>query len=135
MIGYTMVGTKDLEKAKRFYEPIFEELGQELCFSDDQVATWGKKSDESAPRFISGYPFDGNEATVGNGVMTALLVPNSAKIDRLFEIALKHGGSSEGEPGPRPQYSKGFYAAYLRDPDGNKIAFVSYEHQGEIASP
>lgn len=129
MIGYTMVGTRDLDRARRFYDPLFTEMGRECCFTDDQVASWGTSSDESAPRFIVGHPFDGNEASVGNGVMTAFLVAETEIIDRLFKIAMRHGGSSEGEPGPRPQYSDGFYAAYVRDPDGNKIAFVSYDYR------
>ena len=48
-------------------------------------------------------------------------------LDRLYALALKNGGSSEGEPGLRPQYGPGFYAAYVRDPDGNKLAFVCYD--------
>ena len=59
--------------------------------------------------------------------MTAFLVADPAVIDRLFAIAIEGGGSSEGEPGLRPQYGKGFYGAYVRDPDGNKLAFVCYD--------
>ncbi len=126
MIGYTMVGTSDLDRACRFYEPIFTEMGYERCYSDAQVASWGSKSVNTAPRFFTGYPFNGQPAGSGNGAMTAFLVPEPDRIDRLFEIAVRQGGSIEGEPGPRPQYGNGFYAAYVRDPDGNKIAFVSY---------
>lgn len=129
MIAYTMVGIHDLDRACRFYDPLFAAMGQERCFQDGQVATWGKTEDESAPRFTAGQPFDGDAASVGNGVMTAFLIPDAELIDRLYDLALQHGGSSEGEPGPRPQYSDGFYAAYVRDPDGNKIAFISYDYR------
>lgn len=61
--------------------------------------------------------------------MTAFLIADGDQINRLYEVAMQHGGSSEGEPGPRPQYSDSFYAAYVRDPDGNKIAFVSYDYK------
>lgn len=130
MIGYTMVGTSDLERACRFYDPIFAEMGRERCYSDSQVASWGSKADSSLPRFFTGYPFDGGAASVGNGAMTAFLVPDSARIDRLHALALSLGGSCEGKPGPRPQYSAGFYGAYVRDPDGNKLAFVCYDCAG-----
>ena len=59
MIGYTMVGTKDLEKSLRFYDPLFAEMGLDQCWRDEQSASWGDKSDETVPRFFTGYPYDG----------------------------------------------------------------------------
>jgi catechol 2,3-dioxygenase-like lactoylglutathione lyase family enzyme len=80
-----------------------------------------------APIGISGIclskPFDGQPATPGNGVMIGLAAKDHAQVDRLHALALIHGGTDEGAPGPR---GEGFYAAYFRDPDGNKLqAFVS----------
>ena len=67
-------------------------------------------------------PFDGNAATVGNGVMVALEAKDQAQVQRLYDIALANGGTDEGAPGDR---GGGFYAGYFRDPDGNKLnAFV-----------
>ena len=67
-------------------------------------------------------PFDGNAATVGNGVMVGLEAKDTQQVDRLYAIALANGGSDEGPPGDR---GGGFYAGYFRDPDGNKLnAFV-----------
>jgi catechol 2,3-dioxygenase-like lactoylglutathione lyase family enzyme len=126
MIGYTMVGTNDLERSLKFYGPIFQEMGLDICWQDERSASWGRASAETYPRFFTGYPFDGKDANVGNGTMTAFLIGDSQKIDRLYQLAIQNGGSDEGKPGPRPQYSDGFYAAYVRDPDGNKLAFVRY---------
>ena len=126
MIGYTMVGTNDLERSLRFYDPIFEEMSLDQCWRDGQCASWGRRDDETYPRFFTGYPFDRKAAGVGNGSMTAFLIDNSRLIDRLYELAMRNGGSDEGKPGYRPQYSEGFYGAYVRDPDGNKLAFVCY---------
>lgn len=68
-------------------------------------------------------PFDGQPATVGNGVMVALEAKDQAQIQRVYDIALAHGGTCDGAPGPRGD--GGFYAAYFRDPDGNKLnAFI-----------
>lgn len=127
MIGYTMVGTKDLDRAVRFYDPVFAEMGLKQCFKDEQVSFWGDKTDVNAPRFAAGYPFDGGTGSVGNGVMTAFLIKGSAMIDNLYALAMANGGTDEGAPGLRPDYGEGFYAAYVRDPDGNKLAFVCYD--------
>lgn len=127
MIAYTMVGTTDLPRAIAFYDPLFTAMGLENCWRDEHSASWGKPGDESYPRFFTGYPFDGKPANVGNGAMTAFLIDDTALIDRLHALALAHGGSDEGTPGLRPQYSDTFYAAYVRDPDGNKLAFVCYD--------
>ena len=68
-------------------------------------------------------PYNGQPATVGNGVMVALEATDRAQVDRLHRLALSLGGTDEGAPGPRGE--GGFYAAYFRDPDGNKLnAFV-----------
>ncbi len=134
MIGYTMVGTNDVSRAITFYAPLFAEMGLELCWRDETCATWGREDDESRPRFIVGRPFDGRRASVGNGAMTAFLIETPQKIDRLHALALGNGGSDEGPPGPRPQYSARFYAAYVRDPDGNKLAFVCYDADPDALS-
>ena len=64
-------------------------------------------------------PYDGKTATAGNGTMVALQAKDKAQVDRLYKIALANGGTDEGAPGPRGD--EGFYAAYFRDPDGNKL--------------
>lgn len=126
MIGYTMVGTADLTSALKFYDPLFAELGLDQRWRDSSMASWGKKDDDTHPRFFVGHPFDGKPASAGNGVMIAFLLQEPEKIDRLYALAMKNGGQDEGEPGSRPQYGERFYGAYVRDPDGNKLAFVSY---------
>ena len=68
-------------------------------------------------------PFDGKPMSVGNGVMVALGATDKAQVDRIYKLALSLGGTDEGAPGPRGD--GGFYAAYFRDPEGNKLnAFV-----------
>lgn len=126
MIGYTMVGVRDLDRAAKFYDPLFEAMGVARQFTDDETLSWGHP-DEKIARFIACLPFDGGEASVGNGTMTAFLIDSPATIDRLHALALDNGGSDEGAPGRRPRYGEGFYGAYARDRDGNKIAFVCYD--------
>ncbi len=126
MIGYTMVGTRDLKRAINFYDPLFKEIGIDKVWRDEQVAAWGDAQDPTAPRFFTGYPFNEMQATVGNGAMTAFRISDPSKIDRIHKIAMSNGGSNEGEPAFRPQYHDTFYVTYVRDPDGNKLAFFCY---------
>lgn len=120
MIGYVTLGTKDIAKAAVFYDAIAAELETPRMMEYDSFIAWGKP-DGGAGIGIT-KPFDGNVATVGNGVMVALQAKDKEQVHRLHEIALAHGGSCEGPPGPR---GEGFYAGYFRDPDGNKLnAFI-----------
>jgi predicted lactoylglutathione lyase len=110
MIGYVTVGTNDLKKAGEFYDKICGELG----------IAWGGPGGGAG--FGVALPFDGKPMTVGNGVMAAFGADDKAQVDRVHKLALSLGGSCEGPPGQR---SEKFYAAYFRDPDGNKLnAFV-----------
>ena len=70
-------------------------------------------------------PFNELPATAGNGTMVALIARSCKEVDDFHAAALANGGRSEGAPGLRPQYNPDFYAAYVRDPDGNKLAAVS----------
>ena len=87
---------------------------------NEQFIAWGKPDGGAGIGLTR--PFDGNPATVGNGVMVALQASDKDQVQRLYDIALANGGSDEGAPGDR---GGGFYAGYFRDPDGNKLnAFV-----------
>lgn len=120
MIGYVTLGTKDLAKAADFYDAIAAELDTPRMMEFDSYIAWGKP-DGSAGIGLT-KPFDGNVATVGNGVMVALAAKDKEQVHRLYDIALAYGGTCEGPPGPR---GDSFYAGYFRDPDGNKLnAFI-----------
>lgn len=120
MIGYVTLGTTDLAKAAEFYDAIAAELDTPRMMEFDGFIAWGKPGGGAGIGLTR--PFDGNVATVGNGVMVALQAKDKEQVHRLHEIALAHGGTCEGPPGPR---GEGFYAGYFRDPDGNKLnAFI-----------
>lgn len=121
MIGYVTLGTNDLARAAKFYDAIAAELGTGRMMEEETFIGWGTPGEGAGIGITK--PFDGEPATVGNGVMAALEASDQAQVDRLYAIALANGGSDEGAPGPRGE--SGFYAAYFRDPDGNKLnAFV-----------
>jgi catechol 2,3-dioxygenase-like lactoylglutathione lyase family enzyme len=120
MIGYVTVGTNDLPRAAKFYDAIAAEMGTGRMMEFDSFIAWGTPGGGAG--VAATKPYDGNAASVGNGVMVALEAQDNAQVDRIYAIALANGGSDEGPPGPR---GDGFYAAYFRDPDGNKLnAFV-----------
>ncbi|APW73679.1 MULTISPECIES: VOC family protein [Sphingopyxis] len=120
MIGYVTLGTNDLARAATFYDAIAAELGVSRMMEFDNFIAWGKEGGGAGIGLTR--PFDGNPATVGNGVMVALEARDEEQVQRLHAIALANGGTCEGPPGPR---GEGFYAGYFRDPDGNKLnAFI-----------
>jgi predicted lactoylglutathione lyase len=120
MIGYVTLGTNDLAKAAPFYDALTAELGVPRMMEFDGFIAWGKEGGGAGIGLTK--PFDGNAATVGNGVMVALAAKDKEQVQRLYDIALANGGTCEGPPGPRGDT---FYAAYFRDLDGNKLnAFV-----------
>ena len=120
MIGYMTVGTKDLKKAGEFYDKICAELGMRRFMANDRLIAWGGKGHGAG--FGVALPYDGKPMTVGNGVMAAFAAKDKEQVDRVHKLALSLGGTCEGPPGQR---NERFYAAYFRDPDGNKLnAFV-----------
>jgi len=118
MIGYVTLGTNDLDRAARFYDALLGEIGAGRFMQDDRFVAWAVAPEKPALGVIK--PWDGKPATIGNGVMVALAVDSPAKVDALYRKAMELGAVDEGKPGPR---GDGFYAAYFRDLDGNKLNF------------
>ncbi len=118
MIGYITLGSNDIKKSKGFYDPLFEMLGATRVFESETFLAWG--IGEEKPLLAVGKPFDDHQATYGNGTMVALMAASMEEVDKLHQKALALGGINEGDPGVR---SGGFYCAYFRDPDGNKLNF------------
>ncbi|QLC25834.1 VOC family protein [Parasphingopyxis algicola] len=120
MIGYATIGTNDLEKARGFYDALFETVGaKRLMQLDEGFTGYGKEMGQ--PMLCVTPPFNGEKATVGNGMMIALQAEDRAEVDALHAKALELGADDEGAPGLREPEEMGFYAAYFRDLDGNKL--------------
>lgn len=116
MIGYVTLGTNRLAEASSFYDQLFTVTGAGRVYEGDNFVAWS--TGPGAPAVSVIEPYDGNEATVGNGVMVALVVDSPDKVQAVHAKALELGGTDEGAPGER---AGGFYAAYFRDLDGNKL--------------
>ena len=117
MIGYVTLGTNDMPRAAAFYDKLLGILGAGRFMDTETFIAWAVAPDKPAVSIAK--PYDGNSATVGNGVMIALAVDSNEKVDAIHRKALELGGKDEGAPGPRGL--PGFYAGYFRDLDGNKL--------------
>ena len=127
MFSYVSLGTRDLARALPFYDAVLAPLGHQRIEDydpEDRSAAWGL--DDPGPHLWVTQPFDGEPATPGNGTMVSFLAETRAAVEAFHAAALAHGGTDEGAPGLRPQYGPHFYAAYVRDPDGNKLNAVCY---------
>jgi catechol 2,3-dioxygenase-like lactoylglutathione lyase family enzyme len=131
MLTYVYFGTNDLDRATRFYDAVLGPLGMQRCITGDAEwdrisSGWGIYEEDGARElaFWVGKPFNQQPATAGNGSMVAFRARSWKEVDDFHTAALAHGGTSEGAPGLRAHYNPDFYAAYVRDPDGNKLAAV-----------
>ena len=122
---YLTLGTNDLARAARFYDAALAPLGLIRRATEDTEVGYGLPDDRRTRLWIT-LPFDGQPATIGNGSMPALVAPDQDAVRAFHKAALANGGTDEGAPGLRP-YGPAFFAAYVRDPDGNKLSAV---HEG-----
>ena len=116
MIGYVTLGTNDRARSASFYDALCAEMGAGRMMENEQFIAWGTPGGGAGIGITA--PFDGDAASVGNGVMVALEAKDRGQVQRLYDLALANGGTDEGAPGER---GGGFYAGYFRDPDGNKL--------------
>ena len=116
MIGYTTIGTNDLERAKGFYDAVLAPLGGRRTLTYERSQYYG--SPERGAMLGVVLPWDGEPAASGNGWMAALTASSPAVVDQVHAAAMAAGGTCEGPPGQRMDT---FYGAYFRDLDGNKL--------------
>ena len=116
MYSHIVVGANDIAAAKTFYDAALgalghgpgADMGDRVVYSSD------------AGILLLTKPIDGNPASFGNGVTIGFSAPDAAAVDAFHAQGIAAGGRDEGAPGPRPAIPNS-YAAYLRDPTGNKL--------------
>ena len=116
MYSHIVLGAKDIAAAKGFYDGVMSALGNG---EGNRMGDYVIYRTETGTLMIT-KPYDGNEATFGNGVTVGFNAPDHEAVDKFHAAGLAQGGTSEGAPGPRAAVP-GSYGAYLRDPTGNKI--------------
>ena len=122
MIDHVSIAVRDLAGCARFYEAVLAPLGYLKLVTRPATIGFGKKYPEfwlNERRAMT--PVDAN-----SGAHVCLRAQSAEAVQAFHAAAMAGGGASDGAPGPRPEYSAGYYAAFVRDPEGNKIEAVTF---------
>ena len=122
MIDHISVGVSDLERAARFYEMTLAPLGLAKLVMRPGTVGFGKSYPEFWVNLRSGMA----PVVAESGGHICLRAKSTGDVDAFHDAALKAGGSSDGPPGLRPHDRLRYYAAFVRDPDGNRIEAVTF---------
>ncbi|WP_339800504.1 VOC family protein [uncultured Marinobacter sp.] len=122
MIGYVTVGVSDMEQGKAFYSGLLADMGAKVLMDMGRIAFIGESMGK--PMLAVCTPYDNGAPSAGNGSMVAIPAGSKENCDTLYQKAIELGASCDGAPGQR--IPDRFYGAYVRDPDGNKVAFFHF---------
>ncbi len=122
MIDHISVGVSDLERSTKFYETAFAPLEMTTLIARPATVGFGK----SYPEFWINLRAGMAPVPQESGTHICLRAKSAAQIDAFYAAALEAGGHSDGAPGPRPEYHASYYAAFVTDPDGNRIEVVTF---------
>jgi len=131
IFSHIALGTNDLAKATKFYDAVFAPLGftQKGAYGEGGLMYGNDDNDgKNGIQFIITKPGNGEPATFANGGTIAFLAPDRAAVRAFYEAATANGGTHEFAPGPRA-FTPTAYAAYVRDPDGNKLTAYSFKDE------
>jgi catechol 2,3-dioxygenase-like lactoylglutathione lyase family enzyme len=124
VLTHITIGAKDTDKSAAFYEAVLTKVGYTR---GPQLGKWASFScGEGQPPVLVGAPFEG-AASAANGLMLGFHADNAEQVNAAHAAGVKTGGTDDGAPGPRPAGPPGTYAAYLRDPTGNKIGVFCFQ--------
>ncbi len=126
MLSYVTIGAADPAKAHAFYDAVLATIGWSQHTAFGNWRGYGEGGNKEGPGVWVCTPFNGEAATSGNGMMVAFGARTRDQVHAFYEAAMAHGATDEGGPGARPDYGPNWYAAYLRDPTGNKLAIVCF---------
>lgn len=124
MIDHVSVGVSDLKAASRFYDAVLGAIGYKKMDDREKTVGWGKPGKHSE-FWINARPGMAKISADG-GTHICLRAPDTKSVDAFHAAALQTGGTSDGAPGPRPHFGEGYYAAFISDPDGNRIEAVTF---------
>ena len=122
MIDHVSIAVRDLERAARFYESVLAAIGFARLETRPKTVGFGK----TYPEFWLNLRADMTPRAADSGAHVCLRAKSTAAVDAFHAAALAAGGTSDGAPGLRPQHGEGYYAAFIRDPDGNRVEAVTF---------
>ncbi|MBU1383447.1 MAG: VOC family protein [Alphaproteobacteria bacterium] len=117
LVSHVSVGVTDVSRAGAFYDAVLSVLGARRIMEHAVGIGYGR----TFPEFWATLPHDGQTAAPGNGTHICFNAPDAATVEAFHAAGLAAGGADDGAPGPRPEYAPGYFAAFLLDPDGNKV--------------
>jgi catechol 2,3-dioxygenase-like lactoylglutathione lyase family enzyme len=127
MIDHVSIAVRDLDRASAFYEAVLARIGYSKLEVRPTTVGFGKRYSEL---WLNHRPdmfvLPSDSGAQNNGVHVCLRAPTAAAVDGFHAAALAAGGASDGAPGLRPHHGEGYYAAFIRDPDGNRIEAVTF---------
>ena len=126
MIDHVSIAVRDLDAAARFYAAVLAPLGFTQLETRPATVGFGK----TYPEFWLNLRKDMTPVAAGSGAHVALRARSTEMVDAFHAAALAAGGASDGAPGLRPQHGEGYYAAFIRDADGNRIEAVTFVKLG-----
>lgn len=123
MLDHLSLGTTDLARAAAFFDAVLAPLGIVRVWSYPEAIGYGQQGGEDKLAIKQRVGF----VAPGPGFHLALSAGSRSEVDAFYRAALAHGAKGDGEPGPRPQYGPGYYAAFVVDPDGHRLEAVCHE--------
>ena len=118
MLHHVSVGVRDVERAATFYDAVLAALGYRRVM---EFLPYAVAYGDEQPSFWVQLPHNQQPASVGNGYHVSFVARSKDAVRRFHAAALAKGGTSDGEPGPRPDYGPDYYGAFVIDFDGNKL--------------
>ena len=122
MIDHISISVRDLEAAAGFYEAALGAIGYTRLRNRPATVGFGKRYAEFWLNHRPSMP----PVAADSGMHVCVRAPDADAVRKFYQAALAAGGTSDGEPGPRPEYSGNYYAAFIRDPEGNRIEAVTF---------
>jgi catechol 2,3-dioxygenase-like lactoylglutathione lyase family enzyme len=122
MIDHVSIAVRDLDQAARFYETVLGAIGYRKLEARPHTVGFGKKYPELWINRRPSMPAPAEDC----GAHVGLRAATAGLVDAFHAAALAAGGSCDGAPGMRPLHGDGYYAAFIRDPDGNRIEAVTF---------
>ncbi|HET7804699.1 MAG TPA: VOC family protein [Pseudolabrys sp.] len=123
MIDHISIAVRDIKAAESFYTALLAPLGlSKLREWPDAAIGYGK----TYPEFWINRRPDMAPVARDSGVHICLRAESAEAVNAFYAVALARGGMSDGAPGLRPEYTDRYYAAFVRDPDGNRIEAVTF---------
>jgi catechol 2,3-dioxygenase-like lactoylglutathione lyase family enzyme len=126
LVSHVSVGVTDVERSGAFYDAVMAVLGARRVMSHPGGIGYGR----TFPEFWASKPHDGGPAGAGNGAHVCFTADSIDAIQAFHAAGLANGGTDDGAPGFRPEYAPGYYAAFLHDPDGNKVEALCWVKAG-----